>query len=356
MSTVSYFPETGKIQSVFFKDLVFPFCGARRSEVIVGPQYGVDVSIVQLDNGLAMAMTSDPLSLIPTLGLRESAWLSVQLMANDLATTGVAPQYGQFVLTLPTSISAADFEQYWKYVHEFCSRLGIAITGGHTGRFEGQNSTIAGGGTLVAVAPAEHMLTSKGARPGDVVLVTKSSGMAAVSILAMSFPNRVKELLGRDMQHAAAALFYETSAVEAGVTLGELNRHVPSVTAMHDVTEGGIIGCLRELAEASDCGMSILFDRIPVTDVQLKVGDLFSLDPRYCVGAGSMVVTAKADKAHVVMEALARKGIPATVVGEVTRKNDGFQLHSGDGNPVPTIQGADPYWQAFNQAWRDGWN
>lgn len=67
------FPETGKIQNSFFKEKVFPYCGAVRDEVVIGPEYGVDVSIVNLPNGLAMVMTSDPLSLIPTLGLRESA-------------------------------------------------------------------------------------------------------------------------------------------------------------------------------------------------------------------------------------------------------------------------------------------
>ena len=105
------FPVTGKIQNNFFKSRVFPYCGKIRSEVMVGPEYGVDTSIVQLPNGLAMALTSDPLSLIPTLGLQESAWLSVQLMANDMATTGFAPQYAQFVLNLHSRLTAEDFEQ-----------------------------------------------------------------------------------------------------------------------------------------------------------------------------------------------------------------------------------------------------
>src|SRR3982751_1257473 len=153
------FPDTGKIQNNFFKSRVFPYCGSPRTEVIIAPEFGVDVSIVNLNNGLAMAMTSDPLSLIPTLGLQESAWLSVQLMANDMATTGFAPMYAQFVLNLPTSLSANDFEQYWKYIHQYCERLGVAITGGHTGRFEALNSTVSGGGTMITIASGEDILT-----------------------------------------------------------------------------------------------------------------------------------------------------------------------------------------------------
>src|SRR3954463_12319660 len=133
------FPKTGKIHDEFFKTLIYPFCGSRRAEVLTPPQYGVDVSLISMPNGYDMALTSDPLTLIPTMGLQESAWLSVVLMANDMATTGKAPMYAQFVLNLPATLSSADFDIYWKHIHTFCEEMGTAITGGHTGRFEGQN-------------------------------------------------------------------------------------------------------------------------------------------------------------------------------------------------------------------------
>jgi hydrogenase expression/formation protein HypE len=348
------FPDTGKIQSSFFKELVFPLTGAKRQEVIVGPQYGVDVSIVQLSNGLAMALTSDPLSLVPTLGLRESAWLSVQLMANDMATTGLGPQYGQFILNLPPTLSVADFDQYWKYIHEFCVRLGIAITGGHTGRFEGQNSTVAGGGTLISIGPAEQMITSKGAQPGDIILMTKTSALVATSILAMSFPETVARELGRDIQQEAATLFYETSAVEAGIAMGELNRHVPCITAMHDVTEGGIVGAVYELSQASECGVILHRDKINIGKPQQLVAGLFEIDPVHCVGAGSMIITAKADRAHHVIEVLTKKGILATVIGEVRKQSEGILLSSRNVTNALEHPGADPYWAAFNKAWHEG--
>src|SRR5688572_12167369 len=225
------FPDTGKINNAFFKDLVFPYCGAQRKEVIVGPQVGVDVSIVQLPNGLAMALTSDPLSLTPTLGLRESAWLSVQLMANDMATTGFAPMYAQFVLNLPLSLTADDFEKYWKHIHTYCAALGISITGGHTGRFEGLNSTVSGGGTMMTIVPGEDIITSKGARPGDVVMLTKECALLSTAILALSFPETIKNKCGLDIHRRGCELFYKTSAVEAGRLAGEAGRHTKGVTA-----------------------------------------------------------------------------------------------------------------------------
>jgi hydrogenase expression/formation protein HypE len=349
------FPDTGKINNAFFKDLVFPYCGAQRKEVIVGPQVGVDVSIVQLPNGLAMALTSDPLSLIPTLGLRESAWLSVQLMANDMATTGFAPQYAQFTLNLPPTLSAEDFTIYWKYIHEFCSKLGVAITGGHTGRFEGLNSTVAGGGTMITVAPAEDILTSKGAQPGDVLLMTKECALVATSILAKSFPEKVSQSCGEAIQRQASNLFYETSAVEAGLIAGEFGRHTKAVTAMHDVTEGGVLGAACELAFASDCGLLIDNRTIPTGKAQQEIGKLFSIDPACCVGAGSMLITVKPDHRESLIKQLEQNNIKATVIGMITKPEKEFQITKGS-ETVPLLPlKTDPYWEAFFNAFRNGW-
>ena len=105
------FPDTGKVQQEFLKTFIYPAKGAERKEVLIGPEFGVDNSLVRLPNGLALISTSDPLSLIPSLGLRESAWLSVHLAASDLATSGFAPQYAQVVLNLPPTLQVKDFSE-----------------------------------------------------------------------------------------------------------------------------------------------------------------------------------------------------------------------------------------------------
>jgi hydrogenase expression/formation protein HypE len=310
---------------------------------------------VSLGNGQALLMTSDPLSLIPSLGLRESAWLSVQLMANDMATSGFAPQFVQFTLNLPPNLSVADFEQYWRYIHEFCTRLGIAITGGHTGRFEGQNSTVCGGGTMVTVAPAEQVITSKGASPGDLLVMTKTAALISTAILALSFPRTIRRELGIGVAEEVSGLFYESSAVEAGLLAGEINQHMSAVTAMHDVTEGGVLGAAFELAAASKTGVEIYRDRIPVTDSQRSVCDLFEIDPFYCVGAGSMLIAVKPDKAESVVKRLETNKIKATTIGRMTEEGSGLSTITSTSREQLVHPGKDPYWEAFQTAIRNGW-
>ncbi len=345
----------GKIDHHALLSIVQTKCGRKRSEVRNGPQFGVDVSIIDLPGGMALAATSDPLSLIPTLGLQESAWLSVHLMANDMATTGFAPMYGQFVLNLPSTLSKSEFSIYWNYIHQYCNDLGVAITGGHTGFIEGQNSTIAGGGTFFTVAPQGQMLTSSLAKPGDAILVTKQCAIAASSILAMSFPETVKSKLGKHVYDDGVALFYKTSSVEDALTARGKTEKYDEVTAMHDVTEGGVLGAIYELAIASNNGALIHNDLLPIGEVQQQICHLFSLNPRYCVGAGSMIITCKKNKADKVIERLAKENIPCCLVGEIMDRDYGIRMIENDQEIDLQYQEEDPYWAAFFTAYSKGW-
>jgi hydrogenase expression/formation protein HypE len=347
--------NTGKITDEAFKTHIFPYCGAPRKEVKIGPHFGTDISLIELPNGYEMALTSDPLSYIPSLGLEESAWLSVHLMANDMATTGVAPQYAQFVLNLPTEVSEADFQTYWHHIHGFCQQIGVAITGGHTGRFEGINSTIAGGGTMIAVAEKGKMLCSQWAQPGNDILVTKQAALIATSILARSFPNTVKNQCGGTVFQEASELFYQTSSLKEGLIAAAFNENnVPSVTAMHDVTEGGILGAIYEMAVASQCGAEVEIDLLPIGPVVKTICGFFDIDPAYSVGAGAMIMAVKPEKTAQLIQKLKEKGIPATCVGKFTTSEKGIRQSTQSGYSRIVPPATDPYWAAFFNALTQG--
>lgn len=346
---------SGKIAHHFFEQFIRNKCGYSRPEVRIGAQFGADVSIIDLPGDMAMALTSDPLSLIPSLGLEESAWLSVQLMVNDMATTGFAPMYGQFVLNLPASFPKNDFNIYWEYIHRFCSATGIAITGGHTGFIENQNSTIAGGGTLITIAPKNKLLVSSFAKAGDSILVTKEAAILSAAILAMCFPETVKNKAGAEIYQLACQSFYETSSLQDALTaVGEKNEH-PDITAMHDVTEGGVLGAIYELATASGNGAVIYNQQIPLGEVPKKVCSVFALDPRYCVGAGAMIITCKQGRARDVISRLERKNIACTEVGQLTTPSEGIKLSEEGRESDLVYLEADPYWATFFNAYNAGW-
>jgi len=347
--------KLGKIDHHVFDQLIRTKCGKDRQEVVAGPQFGVDVSVIELPGEMAMALTSDPLSLIPTLGLEESAWLSVQLMANDMATTGHAPMYGQFVLNLPSTFSKTDFKIYWDYIHQFCSDIGIAITGGHTGFIEGQNSTIAGGGTFIAIAPKNSILISRYANAGDAILVTKSCAISSAAILAMSFPEKVKSELGVELYQQACSTFYQTSSLKDALVAIKTENEDRTITAMHDVTEGGVMGAVYELATASNNGAIVYNEKLPIGRVQREVCNLFSLDPRYCIGAGAMIIACKKSAVNRVIGRLKQENITCTEIGELLDKDQGIKISENQRTSEVAYVEDDPYWAAYFKAYQSGW-
>lgn len=347
--------QLGKISIPLFDRTVATMGGRQRPEVRIGPRFGVDVSMIDIPGGMTMAMTSDPLSLIPSLGLEASAWLSVHLMANDMATTGFGPMYGQFVLNLPDTLSEADFKQYWAYIHRFCTDIGVAITGGHTGFVAHQHSTISGGGTLVTIAPRNTMLTASSARAGDAILVTKQCALSSAAILAMSFPETVKNKAGTEVHQLACNSFYQTSALSDALMAVDGRPDGGQVSAMHDVTEGGVLGAIYELTVASGHGALIDSDKLPVHAVQRQVCHLFGLDPRYCVGAGAMIIACQPTATAAIIDRLQLAGIPCAEVGHLTDAAHGIKLIEGGRAKDMPYHEEDPYWAAFANAFQNGW-
>lgn len=343
----------GKIDHPLFDTFIKNRCGKNRSEVLTGPDFGIDVSVIDLHQGNAMVLTSDPLSLIPTLGLEESAWLSVHLMANDMATTGFAPMYGQFVLNLPSHFSKHDFLLYWDYIHQYCKQIGLAITGGHTGFVENQNSTISGGGTFISIAPKDKILVSNKAKVEDSILMTKTSAISSAAILAMSFPKTIIKNLGKEIYDSACESFFQTTSLKDALTA--VNVENSGVTAMHDVTEGGILGAIYEMAIASHNGVEIYTDKIPVGEVQNAVCSLFSLDPKNCIGAGSMLISCKKEHVSDLILRLKNENIPCTEIGKFTEKSRGIKIIRNNESENLLYNDKDPYWEAFLKALEKEW-
>lgn len=347
--------QSGKINSNLFREIIQPQSGRKRSNVIKGPKFGVDTAVIDLGNGNGLATSSDPLSLIPSLGLKESAWLSVHLLVNDMATTGFAPEYAQFVLNMSPDFPLEKFKRYWGHIHRICDETGVAITGGHTAQVPGQESTTPGGGTMFLQAPVDEIITSDGAEPGDKIVVTKESALTASSILAMSFPETVQEECGRDIYEQGCKNFYRTSSLKDAVTASEVLAPNKELKAMHDVTEGGLLGGISEMAEASGCGFRVDSSKLPAGEAPKQICELFNIDHRRCVGAGSMIMAVKNGQAEALVSHLKDQSISATVVGEIKPADEGNILIEDGQEKDFVFDGHDPYWNAFFEAMEKGW-
>ncbi|MGZ8447189.1 MAG: AIR synthase family protein [Candidatus Deferrimicrobiaceae bacterium] len=347
-------PAIGKVSSEIFDEVILPQLGRKRPEILVGPQHGVDVGIVDLGNGQVMVTTTDPIFVVPPYGWERSAWFAVHILASDAATSGIRPAYITMDLNLPLSMTREDFEALWAVVHRECDKIGMAIITGHTGRYEGCEYPMIGGATVIAIGPKDRYVTPTMARPGDTVLITKGAAIEAAGLFAVTFPQRVAERYGEKVAREAEEIFWQMSVVEDALTAVEVGVRENGVTSMHDATECGVWGGLFEVAQASGVGMTIDKEKIIVQDPVRKVCDLFGIDPYTSISEGTLILTCRPHKAQEVVRRLGDKGILVSMVGEVVDSRQGLRFFEHGKSRELVHPKVDPFWAAFGKAASQG--
>lgn len=342
--------RTGKATAELFEQVILQRLGRPDPDVLVGPKHGVDVGVVRVADGVAMAMTADPVFIVPAYGWERAAWFAVHILASDAATSGLPPRWMAVDLNLPPSISDTDLTALWESFHRACDDIGIAVVTGHTARYDGCDWPMVGGATCMAVGPADRYVTPTMARPGDHIVVTKGAAIEATALFATTFPDRLARGVGADVVRAADALFEQMTVVpEAGVARAFGLRDA-GVTSMHDATEGGVLGGLTEVAAASAVGMRIDLAAIPVRPEVRAICEHVGIDPYISISEGTLIATVVADRAGAFLEALGAAGIDAADIGVVTEASDGVVLRSDAGERPLVHPGLDPFWGAFG-AW-----
>ena len=88
------------------------------------------------------------------------------------------------------------------------------------------------------------------------------------------------------------------------------------VSAMHQITSGGILAALWEFAESSDVGMEVDLKKMSIKQETVEVCEYFYLNPYQLTSAGSVLIAT--DRGEELVSKFAEKGIQATVLGRTT--------------------------------------
>lgn len=342
--------RTGKATPEIFERIILSRLGARDRDVLVPPQHGVDVGVVRVADGVAMALTADPVFVVPAYGWERAAWFAVHILASDAATSGLRLRWMSVDLNLPPSITDDELARLWDAFHRTCAELGIAVVTGHTARYDGCAYPMVGGATCMALGPEDAFVTPAMARPGDLVVVTKGAAIEATALFAATFPRRLAEGVGSDVVRAADALFERMTVVPEAVVAREFGLRDRGVTSMHDATEGGVLGGLLEVASASRAGLCVELNAIPVRPEVRAVCDHVGIDPYVSISEGTLIATVVPHRTTAFVRALADAGIEAAVVGQILPAEHGRTLIRGGVAQPLEHPGLDPFWAAF-AAW-----
>jgi hydrogenase expression/formation protein HypE len=347
-------PDIGKISPEIFDELIFPHLGKKSKSVLVGPQHGVDIGIIDIGGGRVMAITTDPVFIVPEYGFERAAWFAIHILCSDAVTSGLKPSYLSIDLNLPLSITKEQLEIVWKKIDFECKKMGVAIVCGHTARYTGCNYPMVGGATVISVGKKSEFVTPRMARKGDLVVITKGAAIEATGIFALAFKDRITQYFGEEFSQRADKIFFQMSVVEDALTAASVGTREKGVTSMHDATECGIWGGLYEVAKASKVGMRIEKEKIIVLDEVEKICSKFGMDPYSSISEGTLLITCKEKKVDLLLKKLSQKKIPASVVGEVIPESKGIILVERGKERHLEHPRVDPFWPAFAKALEEG--
>jgi len=330
----------GKIPIDILKEVVFTNLGAKRKEVAVGPSAGIDATVIDTENR-SLIVSMDPI----TGALETIGWLAVNVNANDVATFGVEPAFLVTCLLLPEDSQRKTIETICTQMNEAAKELNIAIVGGHCEITPGIANPIVVG-CIMGTTERGNYVTAAGAKPGDMIILTKSAGIEGTAILASDREEKLKKTMNSKMIQKAKKFYTQISVVKEAITAFKTG----GVDAMHDPTEGGIIGGINEMADASNLGVKIYEEKIPIQRETTEICKFFKIDPLYLISSGALLIAAKPADADKIVAQLKNKDIHATIIGQFLKNpKERFLVNEKGEQGKLSRPASDHLWLALKQ-------
>jgi hydrogenase maturation factor len=296
--------EAGKLSPEKLNQLILSRLGIHRPETRLRASLGEDSAALDFGGDLAVVST-DPI----TGASREAGWLAVNVSCNDVATNGAEPVAVLLTLMAPVGTEENTLATLMEGAHQAAVDLNVEIVGGHTEIVPVVTQPIFSATAIGRVRP-DRLLTTAGLKPGYQLIMTKGAGLEGTAILALDHADRLTGLSPEALRRAQAF------AWEISIVRDALIAARNGATAMHDATEGGVLGAVYEMAAAGKCGVTVWEDQFPVAPETRVVCDAFGIDPLRLISSGALIICCP-DGLRVI-EALREEDIPAALIGEVT--------------------------------------
>ncbi|MCQ2520192.1 MAG: AIR synthase family protein [Lachnospiraceae bacterium] len=299
----------GKVSESILKRSILKKIDKRRSEVLIGAGVGEDCAVL-LNKEDVTLLSSDVIS----FSTKEDSFMAVNTAANNLASSGAEPVGLMVNLLLPEDYEEPELKAVMGGLEEAAESLNMQIIGGHTTVTSAVNRAVISI-TGVGKAIKNNIISASGARAGNDVVLTKWIGLEGTFLLAKEYE---AELTAK----YPARMIYEAAQYDRFMSVvPEAAPAVKSgVTAMHDVSEGGIFTALWEMAEASHVGLEVELRKIPVKQETIEICNYFDINPYGLLSGGCMLMAAPDGEGTLM--ALKDAGIPATIIGKFTDSND----------------------------------
>ncbi len=324
----------GKLSSSDLKRLIIDKINIKNDDIVVEAGLGKDCALVDVGSEL-LVFTMDPI----TASKEDLGKLLVRINVNDIATSGARPLYMLATLLMPTTSDASDIEVIMNDVTRELDRFGIDLIGGHT-EFTGAVNTPIGVAVLMAKKPKVHVNDLSNICQGDYIVMTNTAGIEGTGIIASECSEEVEKIFGKPFLEASKAYIDKTVILEECLLASEIG-----VKAIHDVTEGGLLGAVWEMIYGANLGCMLYEDKIRVSKETKALSDYYNIDPLRLIGSGSMIAVVAPDKIDELLSVFDSKDVDSTIIGRVT--SSGLYIEKAGVNEVITEPESDELYKVL---------
>ena len=323
--------------------------------VVIGPEIGEDAAAI--DPGRKTdrywVVTSDPI----TFTTDKIGYYGVVVNLNDIATMGAIPKWFSATLLFPEGSDLKGIERIFRQIRDACHRFKVSLVGGHTEITPGIKKMILSG-HMIGEVKKDKLVTTGGARPGDLLLLVKGICIEGTSIMA-----REKEaaLLKRGVSPSVirkAKRFIFDPGIEV-LRPARIACEASSVHAMHDPTEGGLINGMTEMAWASDTEIEVDLEKVLIYKESRILCREFRMDPLGTIASGALLLAVPPSDLLPLQKTFRKNSIPLGVIGKVKKgparvlridqkgrkelkplpRDEILKIHSGFFTPLPRRAG-----------------
>jgi selenide,water dikinase len=323
-----------KLDAAILHDVMTGLPASDDERVLVDFRTADDAGVYQWAGGPALVQTVDFFTPIV-----DDPYVFGQIAAtnalSDVYAMGGRPRTALAVAAFPKNGPSADVVRaIFRGGSDTLQKAGVALLGGHTV----SDPEVKFGYSVTGEVDKDRLLTNAGARPGDVLILTKPLG-TGVLVRARKY----ERATDADLEPAIAVMLRLNDAPVCALA----DIASDAIHACTDVTGFGLAGHASEIAAASGVTLVIRTDALPVLPrVEelvieflpcggranrrhfggIRVNDevraerhLISLDPQT---SGGLLLSVAPASASMIQARLAKAGVDAQAIGEVEVRHE----------------------------------
>lgn len=325
----------GKLPPEILRGEIFPRHGQTRTDVVMRSAIGEDAAAVSFGDEVAV-LSTDPV----TGAGQHAGWIAVHVGCNDIAVAGGQPVGILVTLLLTPESGLADARAIMSDVHRAALDLDVEVIGGHSEITSAVSRSVAVV-TAIGRCRREYVVLPKQARPGNALLLTKAAGLEGTAVLASDFAALLATRLAPEEIADAQSQVQHISVVPEALAAARRGA-----TAMHDATEGGVIGAIAELAQSTGCGVDVNLEAIPIRAETRAICSFFNIDPLQLVSSGALLIATPFPEETIV--AGKSIGVEVTRIGCLIDGPSILRYHGKEVSLVPPRR--DALWDARERA------